>query len=262
MQHVILGRGNLGQALNGAIYRKTGRSPIVLNRAEVHMIDIKDNENVWFWNTEGFGSVGECKKDPVGAFDCHVRRVHDLIHKFPRSNIICFSTNYVSVDNAIGERNLASHYSVTKALMEELVLMESRNKKNLWAVRVANLYSKYKPWDSFAGRLLKAHKNGNPISLPLNTMIPTDTDWLANQLIENLDNFQGKEPILGLAPNDVVTTHHFGQFVLGTYLSVSQDKDRPMDARIENSFEVTETWYDVFNQAVDYRLPLGLGSYI
>lgn len=266
MQHVILGRGNLGQALNRAIYRETKRSPIVLNRAEVSTMAFGDSEDTWIWNTEGFGSVGECKKDPISAFDCHVKRVHDLVHKFPLSNIVCFSTNYVAKDPYSSEhsRQLTSQYAISKALMEEVIRLSRNFKPNIWAIRVANLYSKYKPWDSFAGRLLKARKNGASISLPLSTMIPTETDWLADQLMNRFQTFHYYDAILGLAPNGQISTNQFGQFILGESLPISEDLERPVDAKIHNSWvgnPVTETWFDVFNKAREYRSQLGLGEF-
>jgi hypothetical protein len=267
MQHVILGQGNLGQALNRAVYRKTGTSPIVFHRTPIESIEIKDSKDVWIWNTEGFGSVGECKKDPKGAFECHVQRVHDLIHKFPESNLVCFSTNYVAESRVSDNhsRNLGSHYAVTKAMMEELIRLEHKFKQNLWAIRVANLYSKYKPWDSFAGRLLKAQQNGNTISLPASLMIPTETDWLADQLMKRFESLRYYEPIIGLAPGCSISTNDFGRFILGRELPLSMDTERPMNALIKNSFindPVTETWFDVFNQAREYRSQLGLQEYV
>ena len=266
MQHVILGRGNLGQALNRAVYRKTGTSPIVFHKIPIENIEIKDSEDVWIWNTEGFGSVGECKKDPKGAFECHVQRVHDLIHEFPRSNIVCFSTNYVAESRTSYNhaRNLSSHYALTKAMMEELIRLERNFKRNVWAIRVANLYSKYKPWDSFAGRLLKAKQNGATISLPESTMIPTETDWLAEQLMIRFESLKYYEPIIGLAPRSGISTNGFGRFILDTELPVSEDNERPINALISNSFinePIVDTWYDVFNQAREYRGQLGLPEY-
>lgn len=266
MQHVVLGRGNLGQSLNRSIYRKTGSSPIVFHRTPISDIEIVDSENTWIWNTEGFGSVGECKNDPYGAFDCHVRRVHDLIHRFPKSNIVCFSTNYVSEGRSSynHSRTLESHYAVTKAMMEELIRLEHHFKKNVWAVRVANLYSKYKPWDSFAGRLLKAKQSGREIRLPESTMIPTETDWLADQLMKRYESLKYYEPIVGLAPRSGISTNAFGRFILGQDIPVSEDHERPMNALIGNSFitdRVEETWWDVFNDAREYRGQLGLPEF-
>ncbi len=266
MQHVVLGRGNLGQSLNRAVYRKTGSSPIVFHRKPINEIEITDSESTWIWNTEGFGSVSECKNDPYGAFDCHVRRVHDLIHKFPKSNLVCFSTNYVAESRSSynHSRNLSSHYAVTKAMMEELIRLEYNFKKNVWAVRVANLYSKYKPWDSFAGRLLKANQGGREIRLPESIMIPTETDWLADQLMNRFESLKYYEPIVGLAPRCGISTNDFGRFLLGQEIPVSKDLERPMNALIGNSFitdPVTDTWFDVFNKAREYRGQLGLPEY-
>jgi dTDP-4-dehydrorhamnose reductase len=267
MKHIILGKGNLGQALNRAVYHHTNESPITSYRESAEDLSkrIVDSEENWIWVTEGFGSVGECKKDPFGAFDLHVRKTHELIHRFPKSNLVFFSTNYVvpSNDPAAQQHTfeLGSEYAVSKAMLENVVRLARNHKKNVWAIRVANLYSKYNPWNSFAGRLLKAKQDGKTITLPMNVMIPTDTDWLADRLMDRFDLLQHFEPIIGMAPIGSVTTHKLGELVLNQELGTGVDTERPMNSTIRDSFwGHTATWYQVWNQAVEYRKALGLSE--
>lgn len=257
MKHYVIGSGNLGSALLNTFEGSVGlmsRKPI-----SSYIGHIQDSEDTWIWNSEGFGSVGECKADPSGAFDCHVTRVISLMNLFPKSNIVNFSTNYV-VDTDIpssGEpkRKHESYYSYTKAMMEWAIKMHP--KKNVYAVRVANLYSKYKPDSSFVGRI---KQNADKIkSLPYNELIPTDTDWLAMKLKENLHLFRYVEDkILGIAPLGSVGTKELAEIVLGRKLETSYDNERPIRARIYNTFQINEDWKQVLHSATEYRKALGL----
>jgi dTDP-4-dehydrorhamnose reductase len=262
MKHIVLGKGNLGQALNRAIYRETNTSPVVSYREEVQTITdrVADHGDLWVWVTEGFGSVGECKKDPYGAFDLHVKRVHEIIHRFPKSNLVFFSTNYVAGPKS---ESLLSEYASSKALMETVVnnARYLSKRTNIWGVRVANLYSKYSPWKSFAGRLMKAREAGNTIKLPTNAMIPTDTDWLADRLMANHQGFpQLENGIFDMGPTGDVTTKKFGEIVLGSIVDLGIDNERPYTALLEDPFPDNTTWYDVWNSAHEYRRSLNLSE--
>lgn len=263
MTHIILGKGNLGQALNRSIYRNTKQSPAVSHREKVVEIKLRfeDNENTWIWVTEGFGSVGECKKDSIGAFDLHVRKTFELIQKFPKSNIVFFSTNYVADENnvvsSIHPKHFGSEYANSKALMENVIRFAQKNKPNVWPIRVANLYSKYSPWNSFAGRLIKAREAGDVISLPENLMLPTDTDWLADRLVDNMHKFKEYE-IMSIVPTGAVSTKKFGELILGETVGLGKDIERPMNARMFNTFPHHPNWIEVWNAAVEYRKALDL----
>lgn len=257
MKHYIIGTGNLGSALlntfPGSVNLRS-RMPI-----SSYTESIADGEDVWIWNSEGFGSVGECKANPTGAFDCHVNRVVALMNAFPKANIVNFSTNYVvNVDipsSGVPKGTHESYYSYTKATMEWAIKLHP--KKNVYAVRVANLYSKYKPEASFLGRIKQNADRIN--SLPDNELIPTDTDWLASKMRENLHLFHYVEDkIIGLAPTGVVSTRELAEIFLGKKLGTSMDSERPMKARIYNTFPVHEDWKQVLQGATEYRKAVGL----
>lgn len=262
MRHAIMGSGNLGCALMKQFSTGKYGVHIGFKRAEIAKIreSIGDAADIWIWNTEGFGSVAECAKDPQGAWECHVNRVAELINHFPLANIVCFSTNYVVrsdlYTSSMPKENCESYYTYTKVMMEHAIRLAS--KSNVFAVRVANLYSQYNAQHSFAGRIL-ANKD-RITALPQNELIPTDTDWLASKLVENFQSFHLGGKIHAIAPKGRVSTHKLGSTILDKHLETSLDNQRPMEARMYNTIEVQESWVDVWNLAVEYRNQLGLGK--
>lgn len=253
MRHFIIGRGTLGTSLYRELLSR-GHEVTVVPGAQFNTIP--DSEDHTIWNTIGYGSVGECKANPGEAFRVHVVFTNELITRHPKADLICFSTNYVvdadRPDSQFPTDDHLSVYSFTKGVMETVI--RSSLKKNVYGIRVANLYSAATRERSLAYRLLT---NAPRISsLPPNEIIPTDTDWLAAKLATYLPNLKdsGKK-ILGMAPLGKVSTKDFGEKVLGKQVEQSVDHERPLYTTVHNDFDIRETWQDVWNAARDYREP-------
>lgn len=251
-QHIILGTGNLGTALLKK-FEQTERvyvynRPVIEDIITLANLCYDENEEeieklqTIVWNTEGYGSVPECQKNPREAFEVHVMRNLDLMHGLHRNiNLINFSTNYVGNDPK-------SEYTSSKTCMEALTKSFPREK--IITVRVANLYSKYFPLKSFQGKILK---NADKITtLPSNGMMPTDCDWLANQLCEiinKIDEYQGQ--VIQIAPswNGMVSANEFGKYILGKEIAETLDKSRPEWPNISNDLDCWDNWLKVWQDA-------------
>lgn len=251
MKHYVIGRGTLGQSLAKKLDQR-GHMVNLVPSGSYNLIE--DREDSVIWNTIGFGSVGECKANPNEAFRVHVAMTNFLVNRHKLAELICFSTNYVvdwkRPDSGLPIDEHLSDYSYTKGMMEHAIRSSSKN--NVFAVRVANLYSAATREKSLAYRLLA---NADKItSLPENEIIPTDTDWLAEKLAHYQPTFRHLDKkILGMAPNGSIPTREFGEKVLGKPLNVSIDKERPYYTSIHNDFHISETWQDVWAQATEYR---------
>lgn len=232
--NIVMGRGNLGTSLSKIFdvqceYKK--------NAYQIHE-KYGDSEENWIWVTEGFGSVPDCKVNPEGAFDLHVKKTFDMINMFPKSNLVFFSTNYVN--HTVHEK--PSLYAITKKLLESVVI--NSNKENVYAIRVANLYSTERP--SFFSKVLDNKEKID--SMPDNIMIPTDTDWLARKLMAFKYRFKDHK-IIEIAPSSIITTNALGEMILQKELGLSFDHERPFNALIENTFSIKESWEEVFNES-------------
>ncbi len=253
MIHLILGKGNLGTALaeycskigvpRGTFKRHHFRN--LISEANLY----NTSAPVVVWNTEGFGSVDECKKNTMEAFHVHFTRNLELMCKLnPNILLVNFSTNYVT-DKVIGDPK--SEYTSSKACMEALTKTFPREK--IVTIKVANLYSKYFPMRAFQGKILK---NKDKItSLPFNTMNPTDCDWLVKKIFENLID-SGPEKcfgrVIGISTMGQVSAKKFGEIVLGKELEEVVDKTRPLSPPDINTWDLEwmdDNWETVWENA-------------
>lgn len=245
-KHVIMGSGNLGTALSKRLNTITYNRHNTTSIIEYANLFQSQGEEVTVWNTEGYGSVPECQKNPREAFEVHVMRNLDLMHGLNQEiNLINFSTNYV-------DQEPKSEYAASKACMESLT--KNFPRKKVISIRVANLYSKYFPLKSFQGKILK---NADKINaLPWNKMIPTDCDWLADKLCgiffsddkeineRRLNRYYNR--VIQVAPNEMVDARKFGEMLLNKEITETVDESRPKFPTILNTWDFDDTWYKVW----------------
>lgn len=249
--HVVLGKGNLGLALvnffkwevveNSYIFSRTiTDSPIQFANMEVER-----GNKVFVWNTEGYGSVPECQKNPREAFEVHVMRNLDLMSGLHKDvTLINFSTNYAGAVPT-------SEYSASKSCLESLTINHPREK--VITVRVANLYSKYFPMKSFQGKILL--NKDKVTALPWNVMIPTDCDWLASRLYDTIircpifPSSRWYKRVIEIAPSGSTSANKFGELLLGREIEENHDDNRPSYPFINNLWDDEDDWLTVWEKA-------------
>lgn len=256
--HFVLGKGNLGMAIKeyytnkGVPVKFAGRKDIDI-KVTIRYINImkEGRYKIVVWNTEGHGSIPECEKEPIKAFDTHVMRNLHLANDLHKDILLInFSTNYATPHSLIYNKSV---YAASKAGMENITVNHPREK--ITTFRVANLYSKYFPMKSFQGKILK---NADRItSLPWNVMIPTDCDWLIKTIDENLfcplDNIDRyHKRVLEMAPKGNVSAKRFGEMLLNKELEDFEDKTRPVNPELGSTWDLEwddNNWETVWENA-------------
>lgn len=245
MYNIIIGTGNLGTALFQK-FKYQNQLVMIFNRPDINTIIDKANllvlegHVVTVWNTEGYGSIPECKKNPREAFEVHVMRNLDLLAGLHKNILLInFSTNYV-------DQEPKSEYAASKACMESLTKNFPREK--VITIRVANLYSKYFPLKAFQGKILKNRDKVD--ALPCNAMIPTDCDWLVKEICDRLFTKDNAKHLYGkviqIAPSGMISAAEFGRIIICKKIEKTSDETRPLYPIIENTWNIKDSWYDVW----------------
>ena len=248
MKHVVLGNGNLAQSLIQEIkaggeceinhfHRGIGFDYPRCEFFDIHNFGMDDNPKDWIvWNTIGAGSIPEADKNFQPSMIAHLGLAAELDQTLPEgTTVINFSTDYAS-------RPRLSRYAFSKSIMEEYVKDFAR--KEVYCVRVANLYGKHRPKSTLPYKLLANQEKIT--SLPDNIIHPTPTEWLAKKLLSI--KWEEQSQIFNLAPRKGMSVQQFGEILFKKDIQSSGiDDKRPTDCIMDNSFLYTDSVYDCWH---------------
>lgn len=255
MQHVIIGRGNIGMDIQLAA-EKLGHKVQMFTPSEgfewpesIPAIRLLQPDYVWV--TAGFGSVEQCKNDPEGAFRTHLELPIGLMKEMPENvQIGLFSTDYVADDGEMDNANKLTNkprsiYALTKMAMELAVKIMARPRVSVF--RVCSVYGSHFPMRTFPGKLLDKYKNPCEVFLPQNFITPTSSAWIADSIISSLPLLFSPAVSLfhNCAASGGTTVMNFGRKVLGDkyeFNSKGMDWNRPPYSNIGCSFMRAPDW--------------------
>ena len=247
MKHLILGDGNLGKSLSRILdnSRIIGSNLFTYPKDGIPELGWEFQGAEYIWCAIGAGSVAQAKKDFIPFVDAHVRLPVDIVQSLsPDQKAIFFSTDYVASDDYPRSPELhgepKSLYAHSKKWMEDYLKMV--NNKNVKCIRIGSLFGPHAP--GFPERLKSAWKttetgamikgidvNTKFITLPMNLVSPTDTNWLAYVLSVELDAiFETKGVIQHCSPSTNCTVAQWGRHILGDSVNVIDgpiDNERP-----------------------------------
>lgn len=231
MKHLVLGNGNLGRDIVKQLTR-IGEEVHTLSSStgwtyprNESQIEIFNKYDV-FWVTVGAGSIEGANKDFSKYCDLHIRLPMQILQTIDQNKkVFLFSTDYLQCKNP--NRNL---YTLSKKMMEESVKI--MNRPNCVIYRVGSLYGTSKPMSTFPGKCYVNNVKKKSYSLPRNIVIPTPTDWLADQLVmewERIRQFHFKTRITHVAPSGDTTVSGWGETLFSDEkeLITFFDKSRP-----------------------------------
>lgn len=237
--HLVTGSGNLAEALKQGL---TDRG-FAVAAVPFEMVDgwksddfpeLKDVGVVWHCTG---GRHREAREDRSRSF----RHNFDLPSVFmdrapPETRLVFFSTlecAHREYPTRPHMRNAdpQSEFVRQKLALEGLVV--SRNRPFSAYVRLGALYGEYRPMQCFPGRLLSEDwKESAALSLPMNEVVPTPVDWVAQSLIRTMDR--------NLWNASTYTCHHLAP--LGSVSAFDWAKIVFGQARHSGSFFEKVTW--------------------
>lgn len=264
--HVIIGKGNLGCDLQIAL-DKAGHDARLLTPSEGFEWP-EDEPHIHslapecIWIAAGFGSIDQCKNDPMGAIQTHTIMPMEIADAMPETRLVVFSTDYVANEsdpNAPSKSVLRpkSLYACSKLWMEQGLYMLNRPLTTI--VRVGSLYGSHFPEKTFPGKLVKNHPKPCQVHLPQNWVVPTPTWWIAERLASQYHRlFNEKGPITHhVAPAGGCTILQWGRKVLGEDYNIASrgfDDLRPAYSKLGYSLGGhVETWDQLWEWHVSSR---------
>ena len=248
MKHIILGNGNLGNAIATEISKRNQKVLIFSASNGWHYPanpqPIYDEIPDHIWVTVGAGSVEQAKANYTPFIDLHIKLPTELTqHLTPHTSLHLFSTDYVV------DRRGKSLYALSKKTMEEAITLINRPLTYIY--RIGSLYGTHKPENCFPYKLKKNSLKNTP-TLPLNYITPTPADWVATTLLDNLEELPPETSIFNVAPQENCTVQYWGWRILGKHLSHpdnnSLDPSRPAQSNIGCNLPVTDSfsWLDLW----------------
>lgn len=250
MKHVVIGGGNLGcDIVKYGRTNEMGRFKLFTAsngfRYPTSIDPILDELPDHVWLPIGAGSVEGAKKDFTTYADLHIRLVMELAQKLPsRVWLHTFSSNYVTSPTE-------SLYSYSKYTMEGLLGILLRERTRIY--RVQSLYGWDKPLKCFPFRLIKNHPKPDRITLPVNLVVPTPTQWLAEVLLHNLPLLMDTKYHVdyNVAPEGAVPVFEWAQLILGNEYEVVAngiDTERPEQAKPGCDFMKAPDWRELWDK--------------
>jgi hypothetical protein len=250
MKHVIIGNGNLGNAL-GVELLKRGHTIKVFStsngwRYPASLDPIYDELPDHVWVTVGAGSVEQAKGNFGPFADLHLKLPTELAQKLNNGVVLhTFSTDY-----AANKNDIQSLYALSKDVMETALILINKPRTNIY--RIGSLYGTHKPQKCFPYKL-KKNSLKNEITLPLNVIVPTPTDWLAKTLLNNLEKIcdDTTTKFYTVAPKESTTVAEWGSLILEReILGNVMDNSRPSYVSMECNLPIKETvsWLDLWKE--------------
>lgn len=282
MKHLILGAGNLGLDLKQSLELNTISEVHLISKSNGYEIgNAKVLEEVLnridpdvVWYCVGGGSVEEAKQGhPLSEnswrFNLNVPTLLNELVK-PNVKLIVFSSDYVADEkqpkSTFVRGKIRSVYARLKSLMEQKIIYSGRPGTSI--IRVGSLYGRHKPEKTFPGKVLNRFAEGSDVlKFPVNMVVPTPTEWLANTLVARMEelfyNSKHCPAIEHCAPSGGVSVKDWAKFVLRGYRGDDAfskatdfyDEERPLFSGLGCSFVegLTPHWYDLFQIYFDPR---------
>lgn len=192
--HLVTGSGNLGCALVFGLQNRgfdVVHIPfdLVDSWTEDDFPDLKDMTVIWHCTG---GRHREARKDQKRSFRHNVELPRIFMERSPyTTRLVFFSTLECAHQEYPARPHMRnpdpqSEYVRQKLMMEGLIM--ARNRPYSAYVRLGALYGEYQPHQTFPGRLLREEwKESAALSLPMNEVVPTPVDWVADALIRGMD---------------------------------------------------------------------------
>lgn len=200
MKHAIIGTGNLGLDI-ALTLEKANHEVIFLDKAKG-----PDSYDV-IWCTAGAGGPSPSLDVYLHQIETHIQLAQGLVEGVPpETRIVLFSTHYLNND----AEGWHSRYAHTKAIMEEL----SERHPNVVVFRVGSLYGKWFKHKTFPGKIISKLYAREPMTIPTNLITPTSTEWLAENIAENILDF--KPGIYSIGPSGKITVAQWARMIANT----------------------------------------------
>jgi len=232
MRHVVIGNGNLGNALASDLLKQNHNVKVLSTsngwKYPTNLQALYDFTPDHVWVTVGAGSVEQAKQNYLPFIDLHIRLPLELAQNLNKSVYLhTFSTDYAL------DAPIKSLYALSKVTMEEALKLTAR--PNTYIYRVGSLYGTHKPHKCFPYKIKKNSLKNEEVYLPVNCVTPTPTDWLAKILIENLEYLpENDSDLYNVAPQDNCTIWEWGKLILKMDIKTWEkpDLDRPLNSNI------------------------------
>lgn len=259
--HVVIGKGKLGVALTETLMRKNqevrmfSQSTGYFYPNPTGIKPILDASPDYVWCCVGAGSVEECRNNYERALLLHVALPAKLLRNCaPKTKVILFSTDYVADENESWNPKsysvrFKSEYALSKFTMENQFYWE--NRKNSACIRIGNLYSvRYFPEKCFPMKAIINAQGKNVLYFPENEVTPTPVEWLAEYLVENLNELTAFGPVVHhVAPDHSVSILNWAKHFIPEkiqILSSGLDPYRPARCALGCSLGKVPTWQDLW----------------
>jgi len=257
-KHVIVGKGNLGMDIMLEA-KKLGHSAVMLTQSAgfkfpESMPYVQELKPDYVWITSGAGSVEAAKKNFAQVVETHLTMPMKFLEMMPSHvNICLFSSDYVSDEDDPSNPNRCTQkprslYALSKLWMEQAVKMVGR--PNTAVVRVGSLYGAHFPERGLPGKLHSRFPTPCEVQLPLNYVVPTTTNWIAEVLLRNTTKLFTNTPTMHhCAPLGGTTVMSWGKRILGEGYTVNSkgfDYDRPLHSGLGCTLEVPPRWEDLW----------------
>jgi hypothetical protein len=259
MRHLILGNGNLGNALADKLKKEhTVKICSTTNGWKYPSVDLQpiyDFVPDHVWCTVGAGSVEQAKINFLPYVNLHIRLPIEIAQTV-NANV---TLHFFSSDYATDETKTLpakSLYQLSKQTMEHGIALLNRPKTYIY--RVGSLYGTYKPHKCFPYKIKKNYieqvKKGNEtLYLPINCITPTPTDWLADILIANINTHSNTSKLYNVAPFGCCKVTEWGKLILQDQITIQEkeaDPERPFCSNIGCDLPINNvpSWLDLWKE--------------